>query len=181
MERDAPPTSLAALLRAEIGAQPSGMNFGLPPRNGQPEVPRMAETGSGLPADGLVYGLGAHRLVVDGYPADQMDESQLGNQEPGAQTSRTKGRRSHFDLRPDQHQPETDGPGAQMFFTEEESWAPQQPLQQPSGSAGPEVPQPPHPDQVDQGWGNDWEDWRNGVDYGLGQLFPQVTYLTEEV
>ena len=68
-----------------------------------------------------------------------------------------------------------------MFFTEEESWAPQQPLQQPSGSAGPEVPQPPHPDQVDQGCGNDWEEWRNGVDYGLGQLFPQVTSLTEEV
>ena len=48
------------------------------------------------------------------------------------------------------------------------------------GSVGPEV-HPPHQDQVDQGWGIDWEDWRNGVDYGLGQLFPQVTYLTEEV
>ena len=69
------------------------------------------------------------------------------------------------------------------LFTEEESWAPQQPLQQPSGSVGPEVPfpQPPHPDQVDQGWGNEWQEWNNGVHYAPGQLFPQVTYLTEVV
>ena len=55
--------------------------------------------------------------------------------------------------------------------------------QQPSGSVGPEdlLPNPALPDQVDQGWGIEWENWKQQVDHGLGQPFPQVGYLTEEI
>ena len=207
MERDAPPTSLPALRQdpvpvtqpqhlqatgvrpGQVGLRPGQDNWST---DGRPEVPELGTTearneSDGLPTtEGLVYGLGAHRLLVDENPGNRMDEPQVGNQEPQAQnlfpadmTSRRKGPGSQFNLRVPEHQPEMEDPGTQLFLTDEE-WMQQQPSQQPSGSVGPEV-HPPHQDQVDQGWGIDWEDWRNGVDYGLGQLFPQVTYLTEEV
>ena len=56
-------------------------------------------------------------------------------------------------------------------------------IQQPSGSVGPEdfYFSPPLTDQINKTWGVQWEDWKNAVDHGLGQLFPQVEYLTEEV
>ena len=95
----------------------------------------MEETGRpinfGMLTAGLVYGLGAHRLLVNGSSADQMDESQDGKHEPGAQnlcfvetTPRGKGPESQFELQPDQQQPEMERPEGQNVLdeTEKQYW-----------------------------------------------------------